>query len=322
MDITTITIIIVIILVLAGIIQVASKHQLERLYLDSSNTPMDFNCSISLDKSQQGSDYFKTKKIIITGLVRDSTNNIPIMKKNFEKITKLFKDYRILIVENDSKDNTREQLLEMVNKDPKITILGCGVNVDKCSLKLPATIVHGHDAKRIHKMVLLRNIYIDYISDHSEEYKDFDFVIVWDLDIRGTIYYDGIGLAGYYFKHNPLIECQCANGIKINNFLNFTLARKFDPFAHREEGDDEKKMTRKEEILWSLDLEKCKEDQVRKVVTCFNGFSIYRKDALAHKSYDLIEKNGEALCEHHALNRQLQGVYMNPYMIFSILKNQ
>ena len=74
-----------------------------------------------------GKNYIKNEKLIITGTIRDGYPYLEKTIKNLYKdIIPLFKDYVILIVENDSKDNTRQVLLKYANNDPKFKVLGCG----------------------------------------------------------------------------------------------------------------------------------------------------------------------------------------------------
>ena len=88
---------------------------------------------------QGGFKYAATKRIVIAALVRDVEERLPEIKKKVERVAKIFKDYRVLIVENDSKDNTRQELLKWSKTNPKITILGCGRNVKECSIKMAKT---------------------------------------------------------------------------------------------------------------------------------------------------------------------------------------
>src|SRR5207253_156664 len=81
-----------------------------------------------LNKFIEGKKLASQQKVLITGLIRDGEHNIEYIKKRMEAVGKCFSDYRIIIVENNSKDLTREKLLEWSDKNPKVIILGCGVN--------------------------------------------------------------------------------------------------------------------------------------------------------------------------------------------------
>ena len=49
-------------------------------------------------------------------------------------------------------------------------------------------------------MVNLRNVYMKYVHEHLSHY---DYLIVWDFDIYGSFYLDGIWSSGYVFHNEP-----------------------------------------------------------------------------------------------------------------------
>ena len=83
----------------------------------------------------QGKRIAAEKGIIFTGLLRDAGKAIPAIRKKVEQVGSKFKNYRVLLVENNSKDGTREKLLQWAKENPRVTILGCGVNVEECSIQ-------------------------------------------------------------------------------------------------------------------------------------------------------------------------------------------
>ena len=163
----------------------------------------------------QGKQYMRSQRVVICTLLRDVSTKIASIIRRTEKIASFFGDYRILIVENDSKDDTRKKLLEWSQKNNKVVVLGCGENVEKCEMKLPKTEGHSVYKSRIDKMVKLRNIYLDEIK---ERYTDFNYVIVWDMDIIGSVYIDGIQNSFGYFAQDEksLID---ANENRVNHRL-------------------------------------------------------------------------------------------------------
>ena len=165
-------------------------------------TPEHMGCKFDRQVLDSGRAHLKQSKVVICGLVRDKANRIPLMRSNVKRITDQFGDYRVLIVENDSHDNTRDKLLDWSKDDNKVQVLGCGINANKCELKLAKTVAHSTFTPRIAKMALLRNVYIDHMkSDPSLQ--DFDFAMVIDLDILGYTYVDGLWHTGYLFKQHP-----------------------------------------------------------------------------------------------------------------------
>jgi hypothetical protein len=307
-------------LVVVGMIVVvlyrAQKSHLVSTYMTPTMTPAHLGCRFDQDKVKAGLEYFKDKKLIITGLVRDSKDNIPTMQLNIGKLTRLFKDYAVLLVENDSADGTRQALLAWGKKDPKITVLGCGLNADKCELNLPPTVGHPHITSRIRKMVLLRNIYMDYIEAEGERFHDYDFLVAIDLDIFGTFYVDGIGSAGHHFLSDSNVQGLCANGVSLVNVGVGVIKRYHDGFAHKELDGRDAPLVRIGP-LWTIQCS----DEPWKIKSCFNGFTIYRLSSIMGKHYVLAEENGHAVCEHVTFNEQIDGIYIAPYLIFTIINN-
>lgn len=310
---------------IAFITHCVNKHNLFEKYM-TKNTPAHLRCAISPKISQEGTVYLADRKVIICGLMRDNIGNIDLVRANTVKLGSMFRDYKVLIVENDSIDGTRDALQEWKKKDPRITILGCGINKSTCHMKFPKTIGHPKNSIRILKMVTIRNIYMDYIAQNKDLFKGYEFVVVWDMDIKGTFYLDGIGHSGSIFKHQPQVNMLCSNGISIINYGPMIFHTYADPYAHGDFGDkdlDEVGMKRTSQNLWVNWPEQCssgKNDLV-KVASCFNGFAMYRRSAIEDKKYLLVEGKDYPLCEHRTLHSQMEGIYLNPKLIFSILEN-
>ena len=163
-------------------------------------TPDKFNCNIDKAKETEGLKYFKTKKLIICSLLRDTVWMIDSVKKHCERLGSEFADYAVVIVENDSSDGTRDKLIQWADNNKRVHILGCQqVNQRECHLQMRRTIDHDKAVWRIQKMVNLRNIYMNYIASNSVLSK-YDYILMWDMDIDGEYYLDGVGTTGYYFK--------------------------------------------------------------------------------------------------------------------------
>lgn len=260
-----------------------------------------------------GKKYIKNEKLIITGTIRDGYPYLEKTIKNLYKdIIPLFKDYVILIVENDSKDNTREVLLKYANKDLKFKVLGCGgYNMDKCIMKLESTDMNKcpRCSTRINKMVKIRNIYIDEIK--KSIYNDYNIVLVIDMDLPGKIMGNGLFHTGYYFSIKPEIDAICALTLREMYYYH-------DPYAHIENGN----VKVPTEIFHDVILKKCDKGGIDKVTGCFNGFTFYRRNSLIKNNYcTKVDKNNQAICEHDCLNQQLNNIYINYNMVYLINRN-
>ena len=63
------------------------------------------------------------KRVIICGVCKDIGHNLPCMIQIINDITELFEDYRIIVYENNSLDNTKNILSSWVTKDKRILFL-------------------------------------------------------------------------------------------------------------------------------------------------------------------------------------------------------
>lgn len=276
------------------------------------------------EKIVKGRNLAKNKRIIITGLLRDSSKNIKYIRKKIEKIGSAFKDYKVIIVENNSSDDTREKLLEWKNLSNKVTILGCGINAKKCNLTgILSKKSEGHSVyrKRIEKMVNLRNIYLDYIRNNKELH-NYNYTIVWDLDTISITYLDGI-FTSIYELHNRNISAICALGVY--RWLG-VMPLYYDTYAHIDYGDNfhiDSKLKHDIQKGIQKGLEYKRGDDLVRVKSCFSGFTIYKTKDLLNIKYTMTPSKNNLECEHVRLNKKLpNGIYLNPSMINFVLYNK
>lgn len=280
--------------------------------------------------STKGFEIAKNKRMIICTLLRDAANKINEIRKRSESIGKMFADYRILVVENDSSDGTRKKLLKWKKENPRVIILGCGVDQNVCRLRSASSKTDGHgvDRKRIQKMVTLRNIYLDFIKN-SSVLRNFDYTTVWDLDIVGSVYLDGVANTIAQFEKISSANAICGYGMYRWGFLKLY----YDTYAHIDFGDkfhiDLKTL---HDLKKGIGISKYKRGHpLIPVVSCFSGFTIYKTSSLLNDNvrYDMSHPDKNLECEHVRLNRKLgefnsptqPSVYLNPSMIHFVLLN-
>lgn len=273
--------------------------------------------------------------VIFTGLLRDSADAIPAIKKKVELIGSNFARYKVLIVENNSSDNTRELLLQWVRENPRVTILGCGINKGKCDIKgSAAKATNGHSVyhSRIEKMVNLRNIYLDHIRSHPEEFHTglYKYTAIWDLDTIGVVYLDGIFDTIYQLSQpeNNDLSAVCAHGIY--RWLG-SVPLYYDTYAHLDHSDEfhiDSKLQHdiKTGLINGMHV---RGEPMSRVKSCFSGFTIYKtRDLMApNVEYNMTPNAGKPganlECEHVRLNATLPGkMALNPSMINLVLLNK
>lgn len=265
-----------------------------------------------------------TKTVVICGMLRDAAKNMPNIQRKVEKLGGMFRDYRVLIVENDSTDNTRDLLLKWHTRNPRVNILGCGINSKECKMSFPKTEGHGVDRRRIDKMIHLRNIYLDEIR---RNYPWADYTIVWDLDIIGSVYLDGVqNTMGYFATDTSRKTCAItANGMYRWGILTLY----YDTYALQQFGEGEGfdiNFKTASDVRKGLGFKYVRGQPPVAVKSAFGGFAIYRTSALLDPSVDYKQtaEDGEnILCEHTNMCKKLQcDIFVNPSMIHYVLLNE
>jgi len=264
-----------------------------------------------------GKLHYQGKSLIICGLMRDCAMAIANVKQNITSISHLFDRVHILIVENDSMDSTREDLLEWSKSSSlvKIEILGCGVNAEECRLQLCKTSdVNGIGKSRIAKMVYLRNIYLQHIRD-SPYLQTFDYCAVMDMDLIGHLSVDGLAHTGHLFETNNTVDAIATNGWAPSIFRR--LMTYYDFYAYRSAH-----CLRAFRTLNPLNISVTNNFNGKpfKVISAFGGFAIYKTKKLLATEYSLVKSNIGYTCEHITVNEKLS-MYLDPQFLFSIQRN-
>ncbi len=257
----------------------------------------------------------KNKSIIICGIVRDAEKglrrNIPVINS----LVRRFNDYKIVIFENDSVDSTKEILFNW-QKDDADHFFICAE--DKKAVK---TIPNSNTVssnpffckKRISKMVLLRNQYLDLINDKKWE---SDYLLVVDLDVA-ALDLDSILSS---FKSNAEWDAVTALGYSTSPSLT---KRYHDTYALTEYGDDKNPQTEyKIKMLANKYGKLIGQKEWVRVFSAFGGLAIYKFEAIKGLRYLLLDNNDpdvEVRCEHFSIYKQMaengyNKVYINPNM--------
>lgn len=271
-----------------------------------------------------GYEQMTNKTVVIAGLLRDRVSIIPHLKIKLKAIGEKFKDYRVVIIENDSVDGTRQLLDAWAKEDPQhVIIIGGKMNLHK-------TVNRSGGNQRISKMATLRNIYLEYVEKNLS---NFDYLMVNDMDINGYCYLEGIAATIHNMEKDQSIDMVACNGCFFDgnrnpnlsydrNYVYYRLMY-YDTFPYILPGV---------KYIWNSEQEKLRHDMLyrratdgryklgdlmHKLVSAFCGLAIYRINSLKGKRYGFIP--GKISCEHTFLNVQLRNCYVNPSMIYFIL---
>ena len=311
------------------------------------STPELLRQTVPLLSSQQHDEqWLHSQRVVVCGLLRDKEEQVEYVRRALPRITALFADWAVVIVENNSTDSTRDRLLEWQQHDPShVHVLGSTSSVASTSnssivyeppVHMFRTVQHDYSEWRIRKMVALRNTYLDYVSAHPT-LSTYELLVVMDFDLQSFVYIDGLLSTAHHLHSNPAIAAIAANGLQRTTApATFSLLHGFeyqDPYAH-EDGNNAGK-------AWPQQLDNVRSKFVNRfyygeplhpVVSAFGGFTVYRMERLVGKRY-IVSHTADGryvLCEHVSLNRQLRhvdgdggggGMYLNPSMIHAILDN-
>lgn len=155
-----------------------------------------FSCS----KISAAHDIAAEKKIIICGVCQNVADSSLCTIRNIQKLGKNFKDYAVIIYENNSKDKTKKIFNHWAEKNHKVVFIHETVPINS----LPAS--------RTERIARARNIVIDLAK--SQQYCDFEYLIMADLDFKTSWPIDEI-LATI---NNPRDwDCVTSNGMTSNS---------------------------------------------------------------------------------------------------------
>ncbi len=234
-------------------------------------------------------------RAVICGLARDIGSLTEALRCRVEALGSMFADYRVVLYENDSRDDTRPQLETWCTENPKAELL-TEVRHDPVN---PTT----RCLARAERMAFYRNQYHNHIS---ERFAAFDFAVVVDTDLAGGWSYegiadtfghaswDGVGSYGLIYKRR---------GMRPNVLLHY------DAWAYRFYGSDAPLTCR---TVNNMQLGRG--EPLLPVNSCFGGLAVYRMPAFLSARY----AGGDA--EHVPFHRDMRAagfdrLFLNPSQI-------
>ena len=258
----------------------------------------------------------KNSTVVFCSLVRDCENSL---KQNIPKVEELRSSFRashVVLVENDSKDRTKEVLADWTLNSNNIHV----ISEDFGTVTIPETPFTHPKSKyfsghRIGKMAKYRNIYLDYVR---AENLTPDFIIMIDLDVYSFPIKGIESSFGFEQKWDSIN----ANGKKITP-QSMVKPGFYDTYAFQEWGDDKPLQydTLKKN---QLKFAKLKEgDDFIKVKSGFNGLAIYKWGSISKLTYKAIPNEDEIVlfkCEHITFHEEMikngnSEIFLNPSMI-------
>ena len=253
------------------------------------------------------------KTIIICGILRNAEKglhrNIPVV----DDFCRHFRDFRIVIYENDSTDNTKEILKAWSETNPEKIHVILENTVKKESV-FSAKSVRKDPFIRTQKLGECRNRYLAHIEEQGW---NADYLMVIDLDVAH------IDVKAILTSFNSDVEWDAVAA------FGYSLSPKFkkryhDTFALTEYGDENNPQTH-EKVVGLADKYgklKPKDDWVR-VYAAFCGIAIYKFEALKGFRYITYPNDNPVVkcrCEHYSAGKYMaergyDKFYINPAMV-------
>lgn len=246
-----------------------------------------------LDKTtlEKGEKILNQQRAIICGISRDNANDFFVMRRHIEYLGEQFKDYRVVIFENDSKDRTKDLLASWSKKNQNVTI----ISKDFKNKKRPS----------IQFLADARNFYIDEIQ--KPDYDDFNVLIVVDMDMSY-----GFDMRGIYhsFASWDSWDAMASNGVSNSEgemYDAFAFRNSEFPWAHYQ-----KPKTYWEEIVPKIQRVYPVTSALVPVDSAFGGLAIYKRDKLKGCRYQSIMGDCEHIEFHKCLKQNKGIMFMNP----------
>lgn len=203
------------------------------------------------------------EKVLICGVCRNIENAVPNTIESIRRLGSQFLDYRAIIYENNSTDQTKKLLNAWAKDDPHVIYMSEQLSKRKLSQELSMKIPH-----RIGKIARARNKVLDVAMDPCfDDHKyviwaDLDFVTPWDVDsIVETILHpkepwDAVLAYGFYDLF-AMRSPDCPIGFELIGDLYWKhLDKLYEKYTLDREGP------------W------------KKVYSAFGGLGIYKRDAI------------------------------------------
>ena len=255
------------------------------------------------------------ENIVVCALAKNVEKYLNKSLINIMKIVNRFEDYRIIIVENDSSDNTRKILKEWSNKNDKIKLVTFD-NLYNSSIKHREQVIS-----------FCRNVCILEVKNFGEfdNFSTIPYTMMVDIDevlISDKLTFEGVYSNIQHMNQNEKIGALCS----------VVDGPYYDIYALRNEECDyncwEKVRFDKGKLSYEEAIEKfinshrkdySKEENLIPVNSAFGGAAIYRNSIWTQCKYVGLDEKNSFVCEHVSVCNQIKEkgyeIYLNPKFI-------
>jgi len=252
----------------------------------------------------KGINIAKNSSIVICSLARNISNIFETTKTRFEFICSHFANYKIVLFENDSIDDSRELLKKWSNQNSNVILLDC-CDINNCNCEFKYKKLQGVNTERLGKMAYYRQQYLNYLIKNLSNY---DYMLVADFDLDGNTNMNGI-FDSLSFDNWGAISC---NGKTILPGTFGLLKLSYDGISYifEEEKFDDNHLKYISPYDRIILMTIKKKGHFFKVKSAFNGYTLYKIKSLIGCSYIGDDK----LCEHVNLAQCLYNKNENFYI--------
>ncbi|MFZ5953495.1 MAG: hypothetical protein ACOYT8_00165 [Candidatus Dependentiae bacterium] len=253
----------------------------------------------------------KNEKLLILGVGKNIASCLPNMMQKIEQLGDYFKDYQVIIYENNSTDNTLDVLNAWMIKNPRVTIISEYLSDQQLSNRTKSHALRDKAPCRMELIAYARNQVLKQAM--SDLFADYNYIIMTDLDFRiGWQVNDVIAS----FNCTEQWDCIAANGVNGDHYH-------YDRFAYR---DDQFPLGPEllGEEFWRIRLEQpiafAPSLPLQKVYSAFGGIALYKRNALKDCWYcGYVTKDLEHLSDQ-ILNKNMATNHLY-YRIYTLLIN-
>lgn len=250
------------------------------------------------DTRDRGREIMSKAKVVITGLARDVGKVLPKSIARMVRLGNMFDECKVVIYENDSKDDTLDQLKDWERVNENV----CVLSERRADPVNPGT----RCLKRAERMAIYRNRCREHIITHFPEY---NYVIIVDMDLNTGFSYDGIANT-FGWKPQEDWHMVGSNGILYKDYGGVRdRPLHFDVWAFRWQG------SYKPTHAFKINPRHWRRGEpLHPLFSCFGGVGVYVMDAFKKSHYDGTD------CEHVPFHRHMREaglgrLFMNPSQI-------
>jgi hypothetical protein len=243
----------------------------------------------------RGHARMRERSVVFCGLARDVADALPALIHSIEHLGTRFRDYRVVVYENDSTDDTLVRLRAWSHGNSRVDVLSERPGLPRWP--------HVRDPERMRQLAACRNRYLDHLL---ERYEADDHVIVLDTDLPRGFSHEGVahtfGLDGWDAVGSNMLSVPSEGRPPPQRFF-------FDAWAFRRVGETTPSFAEVNRLHFRRGA-----PPVR-VWSVFGGLAVYTMAAMRSGA-----RYGGDDCEHVVLHggmreRGFDRIFLNPSQI-------